>query len=173
MVRLSQFLWRIGSVPSQFVAPGTCASVQFEVHLLSLSTIKKITRPRKRPVFFCFDDGRWLTRNGWGRSGLSSTDSVHSAAASTASRCLSVSGWCLWAACLGGYSPDQLGWFERCEPSRRHPAAVSLDQCGAATWGRPKLSSRDPGPGGQAEAAPRECKRPSSERRWEVRRPAT
>src|SRR5579864_1543999 len=66
MVRLSQFLWRIGSVPSQFVAPGTCASVQFEVHLLSLSTIKQITRPRNRPVFFAFDDGRCLTRNGGG-----------------------------------------------------------------------------------------------------------
>src|SRR5690242_9703037 len=125
MVRLSQFLWRIGSVPSQFVAPGTCASVQLEVHLLSLSTIKQITRPRKRPVFLLLMTEDASRATAGGRSGLSSKDSVHSSVASTASRSLSVSGWCLWAAYLDGYWLDQLGWFERCEPSRRHPAAVS------------------------------------------------
>src|SRR6266568_1429861 len=62
-----------------------------------------------------------------------------------------------------------MGWFERCEPSRRLPAAVSLDRYGAATWTRREPPSRDPGLGGRAEGAPQDYKRPSSERRWKAR----
>src|SRR5215467_11208879 len=139
MVRLSKFLWRIGFVPGEFISPGTCASVKLEVPLLTSNPIRlEEARPRKRPGFLRTDEQRGLTRRGQKELLGSSTDSVPSSAASTASRSLSVSGWCLSAACLYGYWLYRMGWFGRCEPSRRHPAAVSRNRCGAAAWARPE-----------------------------------